>query len=277
MEYWLTAPQAHFPSSFSPLHTAATSPHGVSKNTTSEGQDKHIWDLFSCSLINRLISSAKKKKYLTDVTHYIVDKPMPSNIISSWMFPNNLIIFPVVFQTLKLTDCLASSSSLSQHFIFLKTFVSLCPVHPPVFFRQSTALPSQQAPQRNVKNQTDLENSSTSNFLLRHHLPILWWKILSKVNSPLSSRYFCITLRILKEKKREGKERGVTWNCLLFFNLWRKVRWSPAWPWVSWSLGSLPKGHPGHHFIPVSGLALHSKITAQVTPSCHTRSQQQLH
>ena len=31
-------------------------------------------------------------------------------------------------------------------------------------------------------------------------LPILWLKILSKVISCLSSRYFCITLRILEEK-----------------------------------------------------------------------------
>lgn len=106
----------------------------------------------------------EKKKCLTDVTHYIVDKPMPSNIILSWMFPNNLIIFPVVFQTLKLIDCLASSSSLSQHFIFLKTFVSLRPVHPPVFFRQSTALTSQQAPQRNVKNKLILKISPQVTF-----------------------------------------------------------------------------------------------------------------
>lgn len=172
----------------------------------SESQD-NTSGIFSPAPLSTGSLPLQRKKSLTDVTHYIVDKPIPSNIIFSSMFPNNLIIFPVVFQNLKLTDCLASSSSLSQHFIFLKTFASLSPVHPPVFFKQSTALISQQASQRNVKTKLILKISTWVNILLRHDLPIFWWKILSKVNSPLSSRYFCITLRILKEKKGWEKKK----------------------------------------------------------------------
>ena len=37
--------------------------------------------------------------------------------------------------------------------------------------------------------------------------PIFWLKILSNVSSSLSSRYFCITLRMLREREGE-KERG---------------------------------------------------------------------
>lgn len=156
----LTAPQVHFPSSF----TQAMSPHVVSKNTMSEGQDNTSGIFSPAPLSTGSLPLQRRKKCLTDVTHYIVDKPIPSNIILSSMFPNNLIIFPVVFQTLKLTDCLASSSSLSQHFIFLKTFVSLGPVHPPALFRQSTALTSQQAPKRNVKTKLILKISTRAAF-----------------------------------------------------------------------------------------------------------------
>lgn len=127
-----------FPAVSAPAHssfTQAASPCVVSKNNTmSEGQDNTSGIFSPAPLSTGSLPLHRKKKCLTDVTHYIVDKPIPSNIILSSMFPNNLIIFPVVFQTLKLTDCLASSSSLPRHFIFLKTFVSLGPVHPPVFF-----------------------------------------------------------------------------------------------------------------------------------------------
>lgn len=152
-----------FAQQFHPLHTAISPrlhpPRAVSKNTMSESQD-NTSGIFSPTPLSTGSLPLQRKKSLTDVTHYIVDKPIPSNIIFSSMFPNNLIIFPVVFQNLKLTDCLASSSSLSQHFIFLKTSVSLSPVHSPVFFRQSAALISQQASQRNVKTKLILKIST---------------------------------------------------------------------------------------------------------------------
>lgn len=161
MEYWFNCSTSPFSQQFHPGYVPH---HDVSKNTMSEGQDNTSGIFSPAPLSTGSLPLQRKKKCLTDVTHYIVDKPIPSNIILSSMFPNNLIIFPVVFQTLKLTDCLASSSSLSQHFIFLKTFVSLGPVHPPVLFRQSTALTSQQAPKRNVKTKLILKISTRAAF-----------------------------------------------------------------------------------------------------------------
>lgn len=147
-------PQIHSPSSFTPCtQQFHPFPRVVSKHTSQRVKTTHQGS-FLLLPYQQPHYLCKEKKSLTDVTHYIVDKPIPSNIIFSSMFPNNLIIFPVVFQNLKLTDCLALSSSLSQHLIFLKTFVSLSP---PVFFRQSAALTSQQAPQRNVKTKQILK------------------------------------------------------------------------------------------------------------------------
>lgn len=153
------SPPAH--SSFTP----AIPPCAAHKNTMLDHQD-NTYSIFSTtvpSLYQKgLLPLQRKKKTLTDVTHHIVDKAIPSNTIFSSMFPNNLIIFPVVFQNMKLMDCLALSSSLSWHFILLKTFVLSSPVLIPAFFRSSTTLIFQQLLQR-TSRQDNLKNLYMSN------------------------------------------------------------------------------------------------------------------
>lgn len=66
MECWLTASQVHLPSSFTPctlqFHPGYIPPCCEQEHHVRESR-QHIWDLFSYSLINRLITSAKKKKF----------------------------------------------------------------------------------------------------------------------------------------------------------------------------------------------------------------------
>lgn len=98
-----TVPRASSPSSCAPQAAAS---HrfpfpAANKSTCQPGRPTRVVFLHSRSLTSKAYYPVKKSQ--TDVTHYIVDKPIPSNIIFSYMFPSNSIIFPVVFQNMKLS------------------------------------------------------------------------------------------------------------------------------------------------------------------------------